>query len=142
MSAPVSSTLATRSRVFSSISGSGRWFGKVPSDSQKSSMTSAPRRRSSSGAKLPAMPLPASTTTLSGRARVTRAAMASKYSRRGLRSVRRPVPRSKPPPEMVASSPWISSSVRGAAPACTIFTPLSETGLWLPVTVAPPSSFQ
>ena len=53
-----------------------------------------------------------------------------------------PRPRSKSPERMVASSPWISSSVSGAAPACTIFTPLSETGLWLPVTVAPPSSPQ
>src|SRR5712691_9440749 len=52
-------------------------------------MTSAPRRRRSSGAKLPAMPLPASTTTLSLRARAIRAATASKYSWRGSRFVRR-----------------------------------------------------
>ena len=43
---------------------------------------------------------------------------------------------------MVARRPEISSSRSGAAPACTIFTPLSETGLWLPVTVAPPSRRQ
>ncbi len=30
----------------------------------------------------------------------------------------------------------------GAAPGCTIFTPLYSTGLWLPVMLAPPSSFQ
>ena len=72
----------------------------------------------------------------------TRDVIAAKYSSRGSRSVRRPSPRSKRPSSIAASSPWISSSVRGAAPAWTIFTPLSETGLWLPVTVAPPSSPQ
>ena len=68
--------------------------------------------------------------------------IASQYSLRGSRVARVPTPRSKSPDRMVASSPWISLSVSGAAPACTILTPLSETGLWLPVMVAPPSSFQ
>src|SRR5206468_4147262 len=61
---------------------------------------------------------------------------------RGSRAVRVPSPRSKSPARIVSRSPWISSSVSGAAPAWIILTPLSETGLWLPVTVAPPSSFQ
>ena len=88
------------------------------------------------------MPLPASTTTVSGRASFTLLVIAPKYSSRGSRKVRVPRPCSKSPARMVARSPWISSSVSGAAPPWTILTPLSETGLWLPVTVAPPSSFQ
>ena len=82
-------------RMFSSISGSGRWWGKLPSDSQYSSVTSQPSRRSRSGAKLPAMPLPASTTTRSGRASAPCSRMAAKYSSRGSRVVRAPRARAR-----------------------------------------------
>ena len=53
-----------------------------------------------------------------------------------------PLPDAKAPLSMASRSPWISASLSGAAPGCTIFTPLYSTGLWLPVMLAPPSSFQ
>ena len=72
MSAPCSTTALWRSRRFSGSSGFAGWFGNVPSSSKNrgvissgsASRTSPP---STAGVVLPAMPLPASTTTLSGR---------------------------------------------------------------------------
>ena len=73
MSAPCSTTAFCRSRRFSGSSGLASWFGNVPSSSKYSGTTSrgssgrpAPVP-STAGAVKPPMPLPASTTTLSGR---------------------------------------------------------------------------
>ena len=54
------------SRRFSSISGFASWFGKVPSISKQSVVVLQGSRSNSCGATSPAMPLPASSTTLNG----------------------------------------------------------------------------
>ena len=69
-SAPCSTTAACRSRRFSGSSGLASWFGKLPSSSKYSGTSSIGRgsrpaaRPSTAGTVWPAIPLPASTTTL------------------------------------------------------------------------------
>ena len=68
-SAPCSSTAACRSTRLAGSIGLASWFGKDPSSSKYSGITctAPPSREKTAGAVHPAMPLPASTTTVSGR---------------------------------------------------------------------------
>ncbi len=65
--------------MFSSSSGLASWLGKLPSSSQYNSITSQPILRKNSGANFPAVPFPASTTTLSWRWDFTLLARSSRY---------------------------------------------------------------
>ena len=66
MSAFSAMTRSTMSRRFSSMSGLASWFGNVPSISKQSRVVRQGSRSKSRGATRPAMPLPASSTTLNG----------------------------------------------------------------------------
>ncbi len=79
-SAPVEARAAIKSWRFSGLLGSGWWLGKVPSTSEKSSITSHPKARKTAGAVAPATPLPESITTFMGRAKRTSWVMVFKYA--------------------------------------------------------------
>ena len=66
MSAFSALTRSTMSRRFSSMSGLASWFGKVPSTSMHRPVVRQGSLPKSRGATMPAMPLPASSTTLNG----------------------------------------------------------------------------
>ncbi len=66
-SAPVSRTFAMITSRFSASSGLGSWSGKLPSGVQYSSISSGPSRSSSGPTIGPAIPLPPSSTIVSGR---------------------------------------------------------------------------
>ena len=67
MSAFSAMTLSVMSRRFSSMSGFASWFGNVPSTSKQSVVSFLVGMcLKSSGATRPAIPLPASSTTLNG----------------------------------------------------------------------------
>src|ERR1043165_2746446 len=72
--------VAIRSCKFSGWAGSGWWFGKFPSTSQKSSVPSHPSCRYNRGASMPATPLPQSTAMWKGRASFTSPAMRRTYA--------------------------------------------------------------
>src|ERR1700744_5688445 len=66
-SAPVSVTFRCRSRRFSGSIGLASWFGNVPSSSKYIGTSAMGRPSNTGGTVCPAMPLPASTATFSGR---------------------------------------------------------------------------
>ena len=66
MSALSRITRSTMSRRFSSMSGLASWFGNVPSTSKHSVVSLHGSSAKSLGATIPAIPLPASRTTLNG----------------------------------------------------------------------------
>ena len=72
--------------------GLGSWFGNVPSSSKNSGMISIGRPPKTAGTVYPAMPLPASTATFSGRMadRSTSDRRNAAYSGSRFRSVTRP----------------------------------------------------
>ena len=67
MSAPSSRTFACRSAVLAGSIGLASWFGKLPSSSKYMSVVSSGSPAKTAGTVCPPMPLPASTTTFSGR---------------------------------------------------------------------------
>ncbi len=66
-SAPTSRTLACRSTMLAGSSGLASWLGNEPSSSKYIGTTSKGRLSNTFGTVRPPMPLPASTTTFSGR---------------------------------------------------------------------------
>ena len=67
MSALLSLTACCRSRRFAGSIGFASWWGNVPSSSKYSAMSVIGRPSNTTGTVCPAMPLPASTATFSGR---------------------------------------------------------------------------
>ncbi len=148
MSAPCAGTAACRSTRLAGSSGLASWLGKEPSSSKYIGTTSRGRPDSTTGTVCPPMPLPASTTTFSGRLpeRSTRPRRWSEYSPRTSRLVARPgavTSRSKTATPSSCCSAQVRISTRpeswpiGAAPARHILMPLYCAGLWLAVNIAP-----
>ena len=143
-SACSATTRCCRSTRLASSIGLASWFGKVPSSSKyigTSSTRSSPRRPNTAGAVWPAMPLPASTTTLSRRpstgASDTRcAAYASRTSWASSAPSRVPR-RTSPPATRSRISARPVSSPTGRASLRQSFIPLYCAGLWLAVNIAP-----
>ena len=92
-----------------------------------------------SQATSPAHPFPASTTTLSGRARRILELTAALYSSSRESARRSPRPVAKSPRSMVSRTAWISGPYMESVPAF-ILRPFMSGGLWLPVIMIPPST--
>ncbi len=100
-------------------------------------------RRYSSGAIMPATPLPQSTAIFIFRASLTSPATRSRYAARTSTLWYAPSPRATSPRSTRERSRWIASP-ESVVPAITILRPLYSGGLWLPVTITAlcvPSSY-
>ncbi len=142
MSAPVARTAACRSRRFAGSMGLASWLGKDPSSSKYSGCTVSGSPSNTAGTVRPPMPLPASTTTRSGRMadRSTRVHRCSAYAtKRSLWVIvpRGPVNAGIPASIRARMSPRPVSAPIGAAPARHSLTPLYLAGLWDAVNIAP-----
>ena len=142
-----SSTVRCRSRRFSGSIGLASWCGKVPSSSKYSGHQGGSAGPRTPWARCsPAIPLPASTTTVSGRMRghidqrlevVARNRTAGRAWRSCRRARRCWAPR--PPPCRAARSARCPAPT-GRAPSRHSLMPLYLAGLWLAVIIAPAMS--
>jgi hypothetical protein len=133
------------SRRFSSISGFASWLGNRPSISKQSVVARHARRSNNRGATRPAMPLPASSTTLNGltTAGSMNAITWSTYASRALRLMTFPGRAAgagtRPFAIMSRMSEMPASPLSGRASFPTIFMPLYCFGLCEAVISTPPS---
>ena len=129
MSAPVSVTFRCRSAKFAGSIGLASWFGNVPSSSKYIGTRSMGRPSNTVGTVCPAMPLPASTATFSGRMLDTSTSFfrCSAYPVSRSRDTMRPagpVPSGTPAATICRSSASPVSWPTGLAPARHSLMPL------------------